>query len=95
MMTLPNCVRCRTQLDHFTPFERGRCASCGLEYDELTSIANSLLEALKPFAALYHSRMDNLLNTVPVYEHDGAIITVGNIRKACAAVAKGRMERSE
>jgi hypothetical protein len=40
--------------------------------------------ALYPLASLYHSRLDNLDKTWPIYAHGEGEITVGDIKRARA-----------
>ena len=43
MVTMPNCPLCDKELDFFTASERGRCANCGAELDDMAIVANAAL----------------------------------------------------
>jgi chaperonin cofactor prefoldin len=60
---------------------------CREELKRLQAEAAAMREALHPFAALYHKRLDDLDDDAPLYQHCGALITVGDVRRAKAALA--------
>jgi len=57
------------------------------EVEQLKAQAAAMRMALHPLAALYHKRLDDLDDDAPLYQHCGALITVGDVRRAKAALA--------
>lgn len=53
---------------------------------DLLAERDALYRVLEPFAALYHSRLDGLGDGVPLYQHCDAVIRVGDVRQARAAL---------
>jgi hypothetical protein len=73
--------------------ERDELHQRSLERDwrimELTAECDELRRALRPLAKLHHDRLDRMSDDAPIYQHADAEVTVGDIRKARAALAKG------
>lgn len=61
----------------------------------LIAAAPDLLEALRPFAALdlRPDGFDKSDDSQPVYARDNSVITVGDVRRAVAAIAKATGEQ--
>jgi len=51
---------------------------------------HDLLEALEPFAALLQPHHDDLQDERPVFGVNGAVFTVGHLRRARAAIVKAK-----
>lgn len=54
--------------------------------------ARGLMEALEPFAALLQPHHANLPDDRPIYENGEAVVTVGDLRAARAALRKAKGE---
>jgi len=54
----------------------------------LIAKAPDLVAALKPFAALYAKRLDEMDDDIPLYQHCDAVIRVGDVRQARTLIAE-------
>jgi hypothetical protein len=63
----------------------------------LIAAAPDLLEALRPFAELdmRPDGFDKRDDSQPIYARDNSVITVGDVRRAVAAIAKATQEPQE
>jgi hypothetical protein len=61
----------------------------------LIAAAPELYEAMEPFAALLKPHMKKIGDEIPVFQIDDAIITAGDLRRANAALAKARGEKTD
>jgi hypothetical protein len=57
-----------------------------IEAPDLAAEVERLRAALRPFAALYHKRLADLDDDAPLYQHCDAVIRIGDVRQARAAL---------
>ena len=60
----------------------------------LIAAAPELLEALKPFTALFANHHKNYADNHPVFGINGSVITVGDLRVAVAVIAKAEGDQA-
>jgi hypothetical protein len=63
-------------------------AILGIADTTLLAERDELRQALRPLANLHHDRLDRMSDDAPIYQHADAEVTVGDIRKARAVLAK-------
>jgi len=55
--------------------------------ERLQAQAAAMRGALHPLAALYHTRLNDLDDDAPLYQHCNGLITVGDVRRAKEVLA--------
>ena len=67
--------------------ETGRCESA-LQLDKKNVCIEKLVNLLRPFATLLGKHMARERDSKPVFAVNDAIITIGDLRKACDLIVK-------